>query len=158
MKLKSNQTYNDKVVKQDIPEGKIVNEIYEKLKVELTEEREKVLIAAGVVDIVEEEPVVIDPAAIIDPGEMKLDDTVSVEAKVISTESATATQENPEGAEVNPEGAEVNPEGAEVNPEGAVVNPEGAEVNPEAGENKKKDKKTSGNKAKQEKNSTIENE
>ena len=214
--LQANQTYSDTAVGQDIPKGKIVNEVYEQLKVELTEEREKVLIAAGVVDIIEKEPITINPEAIVDPGEINLDDTISVEAKVIATESATATQENPEGeekveipevitstgettedlkgpGEVNPEAPEVNPEGAEVNEEGAevneeetvvnegeaVVNEEGAEVNPEAPEvnpeavvdnkeddnnvgdlkeNKKENKKTSGNKAKQEKNSTIENE
>lgn len=201
--LKANQTYSDTAVGQDIPKGKIVNEVYEQLNVELTEEREKVLIAAGVVDIIEKEPIVINPEDIVDPGEINLDDTTLVEANVILSESATATQENPEGeekvetpevitstgettedlkgpGEVNPEAGEVNPEAGEVNPEAAevnekdmvvneketvvnegeaVVNEEGAKVNPEAvEENKKENKKTSGNKAKQEKNSTIENE
>ena len=151
MKLKSNQTYNDKVVKQDIPEGKIVNEIYEKAKIELTEEREKILIAAGVVDIIEEEPVEVDPANIIDPGEINLDDTIPVEAEVNLTESATATQENPEVITSTGETTEDLKGSGE-------VNTQAPEVNTETAENKKKDKKTSGNKPKQEKSSTNENE
>lgn len=114
MKLKANQNYLDKGIGGDINNGEIVNEVYERLGKILTEEREKILIEAGVVDIIEEEPITINPEDIVEPGEMKLDDTVSVEAKVILPESATATQETEEveKTEVEEEPT-INPEAKE---------------------------------------------
>lgn len=57
MKLKSIlNVYYDKELKMDIVKGKIINEVYEARGLELTEERAKVLVAAGVAAILEEAP------------------------------------------------------------------------------------------------------
>ena len=150
MKLRASRNFLDRVLNKDITEGDIVNEAYEKAKVELTEEREKVLISSGYVDIVEDEEIEVNQDDILNDGETKLDDTISVEAKVNVTESATATQEDAEKedkeeVEVNPlgnpvgtraientaesaESAEVNTQAAEVNTGANEVNTQDAEV------------------------------
>lgn len=87
MKLKSIlNVYYDKELKMDIVKGKIINEVYEARGAELTEERAKVLVAAGVATILEEDPITIDQKDIVDPGEVNKEEVASVEAPEVIIE------------------------------------------------------------------------